>query len=55
MSLDTTTTKEISDNIIAQLESTLNQTIPGLPKSFYRVLSKALSGVFILLWKCWSE
>lgn len=51
MSLTTPTTKEISDNIIAQLEASLNQTIPLLPKSFMRVLAKALAGVFILLYK----
>lgn len=51
MSLTTPTTKEISDNIIAQLEASLNQTIPLLPKSFLRVLSKALAGVFVLLYK----
>lgn len=51
MSLDTPTTKEISDNIIAQLEASLSQSIPLLPKSFMRVLSKALAGVFILLYK----
>lgn len=51
MSLTTPTTKAISDNIIAQLEASLNQTIPLLPKSFLRVLSKALAGVFVLLYK----
>lgn len=51
MSLITPTTKEISDNIIAQLEASLNQTIPLLPKSFLRVLSKVLAGIFILLYK----
>jgi uncharacterized phage protein gp47/JayE len=51
MSLQTPTTKEISDNIIAQLEASLNQTIPLLPKSFLRVLSKAIAGVFVLLYK----
>lgn len=51
MSLTTPTTKEISDNIIAQLEASLNQTIPLLPKSFLRVLAKTLAGVFILLYK----
>jgi uncharacterized phage protein gp47/JayE len=51
MSLATPTTKEISDNIISQLEASLNQTIPLLPKSFNRVLAKALGGVFILLYK----
>lgn len=51
MTLTTPTTKEISDNLIAQLEASLNQTIPLLPKSFLRVLAKTLSGVFILLYK----
>lgn len=51
MSLTTPTTKEISDNIIAQLEATLNQTIPLLPKSFLRVLAKVLGAVFVLLYK----
>ena len=51
MSLITPTTKEISDNIIAQLEAQLNQSIPLLPKSFLRVLAKALAGVFVILYK----
>lgn len=51
MSLITPTTAEINANIIAQLEASLNQTIPLLPKAFNRVLAKALSGVFILLYK----
>ena len=51
MSLVTPTTKDISDNIIAQLEASLNQTIPLLPKSFTRVLAKAMAAVFVLLYK----
>ena len=51
MTLSTPTTQEINDNIIAQLEASLNQTIPLLPKSFMRVLSKALAAVFVLLYK----
>jgi uncharacterized phage protein gp47/JayE len=51
MSLVTPTTAEVNANIIAQLEASLNQTIPLLPKSFLRVLAKALAGVFILLYK----
>jgi uncharacterized phage protein gp47/JayE len=51
MSLITPTTAEINANIIAQLEASLNQTIPLLPKSFLRVLAKALAAVFILLYK----
>lgn len=51
MSLDTPTTKEIRDNIVAQLEATLNQTIPLLPKSFLRVLANTLAAVFVLQYK----
>lgn len=51
MSLTTPTTREIRDNIIAQLEAALNQSIPLLPKSFNRVLAAALAGVFVLLYK----
>ena len=51
MSLSTPTTREINDNIIAQLEASLNQSIPLLPKSFLRVLARALAGVFVLLYK----
>jgi len=51
MSLITPTTKDVNDNIIAQLEATLNQTIPLLPKAFLRVLAKTFAGVFIILYK----
>ena len=51
MSLTTPTTQDISDNIVTQLEATLSQTVPLLPKAFIRVLAKALAGVFILLYK----
>lgn len=51
MSLQTPTTNAINAVIIAQLEATLNQTIPLLPKSFIRVLSRVLAGVFVLLYK----
>lgn len=51
MALSTPTTSAISDNVIAQLELALSQTIPVLPKSFSRVLAKALAGVVVLLYK----
>lgn len=51
MSVETRTTSEINALIIAQLEASLNQSIPLLPKSFMRVLAKALAGVFVLLYK----
>ena len=51
MSLTTPTTKQISDNIIAQLEAEFSQTIPLLQKAFFRVLAKVLGGIFVLLFK----
>jgi uncharacterized phage protein gp47/JayE len=51
MSLVTPSVEQINDNIISQLESSLGQTIPFLPKSFLRVLAKTLAAVFILLYK----
>lgn len=43
------TIKEISDSIIAQLESILNQKIPLLAKSFMRAHSKATASIFVML------
>lgn len=51
MSLTTPTTADISANIIAQLEASLNQSIPLFPKSFNRVLANAFAAVLILLYK----
>lgn len=51
MSLNTPTTQQISDNIVAQMATQLGQSIPLLPKSFIRVLAKVLAGVFVLLYK----
>lgn len=51
MSLAVPTTQDIADNIVAQLEGSLSQTIPLLPKAFTRVLAKALGAVFVLLYK----
>jgi len=47
----TPTTKEISDNIVNQIGSAISQTIPFLPLSFSRVLAKAFSGIFVLIYK----
>lgn len=47
----TPTTDQINQQIISQLESSLGQTIPFLPKMFLRVLSWVLAGVFVLLYK----
>lgn len=48
MSFETPTTKSISDNLVAQLETTFGES---MPKSFTRVLSKSLAGVFVVLYK----
>lgn len=51
MSLTQPTIAEIDAQIIALLEVSLNKTLSLLPKSFNRVLSKTLAGVFVLLWR----
>lgn len=43
--------KEISDQIISQLEASLNTTIPLLPRSFSRTLAKSLGGIFVTLYQ----
>lgn len=51
MSLETPTTQNITANIVAQIEASIGQTVPLMPKAFIRVLAKALAGVYILLYK----
>lgn len=51
MALSVPKTKEISDTLIATIGLELGKTIPLLPKSFSRVLAKALAGVFILTYR----
>lgn len=51
MPLATPTTQDLADNITAQVELAIGQTIPLLPKAFIRVLAKALAGTQILLYK----
>lgn len=51
MALTTPTTLQIASNIIGQLETSLSQTIPLLPKAFSRVLAKVLAGVYVVLYK----
>ena len=48
MSLETPTTDEVREQILAGLSASLNQTIPLLPKAFNRVLANTLAGTFIL-------
>jgi uncharacterized phage protein gp47/JayE len=51
LSLVVPSTSELSGNIIGQLEASLSQTLPLLPKSFTTVLAKVLAGIFVLLFK----
>lgn len=45
------TNKQISDNIVAQIEAAYSASVPLLPKAFIRVLAKALAGVVVILYK----
>ncbi len=51
MSLTVPSTQSISDNVVAQIQSSIGQTIPLLPKTFTRVLAKVLAGVVVILYK----
>lgn len=51
MALVTPTTADIADNIVAQIEAAIGQTVPFLPKTFSRVLAKATAAVVITLYK----
>ena len=51
MSLTIPSTQDLSNNVIAQLQTAFNQTIPILPRSFTRVLAKVLAGLLITLYK----
>lgn len=51
MSLEVRTIQQVNDLIYNQLESQFAKTFPIFPKSFIRVLSKTLAGVFIVLYK----
>src|SRR3989337_269979 len=51
MAFPVQTTQQVSDTIVAQLAASLSQTIPLLPKSFTRVLAKAMAGVYVMLWR----
>jgi uncharacterized phage protein gp47/JayE len=47
----TPTTKQVADNIVAQIEAQISQSVPLLPKAFIRVLARAISAVYIILYK----
>jgi len=51
MALSVPSTQAVSDQIIAAIESELGKSISLLPKSFTRVLSKALAGMWTITYK----
>lgn len=51
MNLTTPTTSQVYSTMMAQIELSIGQTIPILPKAFIRVFAKVFAGVFITLWK----
>ena len=57
MALDVPSTQTVSDQIIAAIESEIGKSISLLPKSFTRVLSKALAGLWTITYKytAWSH
>jgi uncharacterized phage protein gp47/JayE len=57
MALSVPSTQTIADQIIAAVESEIGKSISLLPKSFTRVLSKALAGMWTITYKyaAWSH
>jgi uncharacterized phage protein gp47/JayE len=51
MSLETPTTRALSDQIVAQIAAAISQSIPLLPKAFSRVLAWAVAGAIVLVYK----
>ena len=45
------TVEQINQNIISQLQGSLNQSIPLLPRSFLRVISKVIAAVYVIVYK----
>jgi len=47
----TPTTEQVADNIVAQIEAQISQTVPLFPKAFIRVMAKAMAAVYVILYK----
>lgn len=45
------TVEELSTNIVAGIESSLEQSVPLLPKAFIRVLAKVLAAVLVIVYR----
>lgn len=50
-SIATPTTRETAEDVVAQMELALGQTVPFLPKAFVRVLAKVVAAAHVLLFK----
>ena len=51
MALVTPTTAALADSIVSDVESKISQTVPFLPKSFIRVIAKALAGAIVIVYR----
>lgn len=51
MALPTPSINDIADQVVADIESKTNQTVPLLAKAVWRVLGFAVAGVWIILYK----
>lgn len=51
MALNPPTIDEIRDSIVSQIEASIGQTVPLLPKAFIRVLAKVLAAAILVLYK----
>jgi uncharacterized phage protein gp47/JayE len=51
MSLSTPTTADLSATILAQIQASIGQSVPFLPKAFINVGAKVFAGVCIILYK----
>lgn len=51
MSVTVPTTGELSEDILSQIEGSIEQTVPLLPKAFIRVLAKVFAGAVVILYR----
>ena len=51
MALETPTTEQIADQIVAQVEASVSPLFSFLPRAFTRFFAKVLAGVFMIVYK----
>src|SRR6185312_6487441 len=49
--ITTPTTQQLADDLVADIQSSLGQTVPLLPKAFIRVTAKAAAGAVVTIHK----